>query len=115
MAVVYMTRVTISTYEDNVNNQGWEYKDTKASTGNGNSIIIPTCVKKISLTLEMTSGSGKVQTTTSKLADVVGGTEAWVDWTSGSVSANTREVFDPVTAVRLVNTSGTIYLSVRAQ
>ena len=85
MAVEYMTSVNISTYDPIIRNISFEYDSGDVSgAGNGNAVIIPNNISKVSITLYISSGEGKVQTTTNKLADVISGTGlVWVDWDSG--------------------------------
>ena len=86
-------------------------------TGNGDSIIIPDNIKNISVTLEVGgSSSGKIQTTTNKVDDVINDNDVvWVDWDSGIVTVTTQDSSLPVTALRLVRSTGTVRMLIRAQ
>lgn len=118
MAIKYMTSVHISDYEGtNISLKGWEYQDVLSTASNGDTVIIPENIKNISATLEITSGSGKIQTTTSLLNDVINnpGSVVWVDWDMGVISTTEQDSCLPVTAIRQVNVSGTTKMILRAQ
>ena len=94
----------------------YEYSDTPiAAPGNGDAVLIPASVRQISVTLKVTAGSGKVQTSTSTVEAVVAGTADWVDWDHGVAIATLTDVCSPVTAIRQVNASGTTQIQMRAQ
>lgn len=116
MAIAYMTRVTIPKYENRIDQYGFEYEETLDSAGNGNSVLIPDVVRNIGVTLQVLSGTGKIQTTTNKVQDVIDDNNVvWVDWDSGVVSTTTQDSCSPVTALRMVNVSGEQRLLMRAQ
>ena len=118
MAIKYMDLVTIPHYKaGRIDDIGYQY-DTGSiiESGNGDSIIIPDNISEIAVTLYIDSGEGKVQTTTNLIIDVISGTGIiWVDWDAGSVTSTTQDSCVPVTAIRMVNTSGTTRLLVRTQ
>jgi len=104
----------------NVTNGGarpfaFEYQESKAAVGNGTSILIPDDVKSVAVILDVTAGTGSIQTTTDSVAKVKAGTATWITWSYGTVGVDTAAVFSPVTAIRMVNASGTTELLVRAQ
>lgn len=117
MPIAYMQRVTIPDYENRIDNKGFEYQETLTSSGNGDSVIIPDCVSKISVTLEITGGgSGRIQATTNLLQDVLDDNNVvWIDWDNGVVAASTQDAMEPATAIRVVNVSGTTRIMARAQ
>ena len=117
MSEVYMTRVTIDRYDKRIDAQGFEYEETLSSAVNGAAVIIPDSVKNISVTLVITGGgSGKMQSTTNKLADVISDTGVvWVDWDAGVIAATAQDAMLPATAIRMVNVSGTTRVLIRAQ
>ena len=116
MSEVYMSKVTIDGYSERVDDVGYEYSESKDSAGNGNSIMLPTSIRAgVAITLQITAGEGKVQVTTSSIAEVIAGTAVWVDWDAGSVTETTQDFMLPSTALRLVNTSGTTKIILRAQ
>ncbi len=84
----------------------WEYEETGV-TGNGNSMLTPSKQNSVSVTVEPSGGSAKVQATTNPLADVEADTATWVDWDEGEVTEATQGVCQPCTAVRVVVISGT--------
>ena len=118
MAIVYMQRVNLSGGQysaTSLANPAYEHSDTVAAPGNGNSVIVPADVKGISVTLKITGGQAKVQTTTDTIANVLDDSAEWVDWDAGDVATTTQDYAVPVTAIRQVNASGTSVLQLRAQ
>lgn len=118
MTVEYMTPVNINRYSASRKDDiGWEYDSGDvASPSNGNPVLIPDNVKVVSTTLEVNTGEGKLQATTNKVANVESDTDVvWVDWDAGSVTVTTQDACSPVTAIRMVNVSGTTRLMMRAQ
>jgi len=92
-----------------------EYKEA-GITGTTANIYVPGGIQIITMTLTPTSaGTAKVQATTSIYADVVAGNALWVDWDNGSVTETTQSVCFPVTALRVVASSGTWTFTARAQ
>ena len=115
MANKKMTRVSTD-YKEAIKNEAWEYSEELTSAVNGDTVIIPEDVKNIAVTLVITAGSGKVQTTTDLLDTVLSGTGVtWVDWDKGLVSLTTQDTVFPVTAHRVVNVSGITKLIMRGQ
>lgn len=117
MAIVYMTSVNVSTYDSQIKNIAYEY-DTgdKAVAGNGDTIIVPNNIDHLNVTLEITAGSGKVQSTNNKLADVISDTDVvWVDWLLGTITSTAEDSCTPPTALRMVNATGTTRMLVRGQ
>lgn len=119
MAVQYFIPANISRYQDNrVENNTWEFKQTLSGAGNGNPVLIPTdhSIIGVSLFLYITTGSGKIQYTGSKVEDVIAGNSIWQDWDNGQITnANSSDWMRPCTALRLVNASGTVTMNLRAQ
>ena len=118
MAIVYMNRVDFSSTKysaEGYNQRRFEFNESKAAAGNGNTIVIPPNIKGIAVTLEITAGNGKVQATTSSLADVLAGAEVWVDWSKGAITATAQDYVMPCTALRLVNISGTTKITLVAE
>lgn len=65
------------------------------------------------VTLICSSSSGKVQFSTSQVADIDAGSATWQDWSKGVISATASDVTDgPITAVRGVSSSGSVTLEV---
>jgi len=115
MAVEYMTAVDpYNTQKDII---GYEYDSGDvAAAGNGNWIIIPDNIRSVNAVLEITAGEGKLQTTKNKIADVIAGTDiVAIDWKLGSVIATAEdEHTGRVTAIRMVNISGTTRMLLNA-
>ena len=115
MAIKLMTKVGA---EGERNEISWEYEDSKTGAGDGDTIIIPTGIDSIMITLVPSSANCKIQTTTDKLGDVQNDKSSvtWVDWPLGNVTSTVQDSLDPVTAIRQVVNSGTSSkLKVRAQ
>ena len=95
----------------------YEASETLTAAGNGTSFIIPDEVYRVAVTVSFTGGAqGLVQATTSTVASVKAATAVWVNWPSGTVSATTQNVCDPVTAVRSVQSApGTMKIEIRGQ
>lgn len=94
----------------------WEGENSKATPGNGNTFLLIDLAGKVEswlVSLVVTSGTGKVQYTNSIRSKVLAGTAIWYDWNDGVVAANTNDVFFNVSAVRLVNVTGTTLIEVR--
>ena len=117
MAIDYLHPVFIPRYQVARDQYAaWEYDEELTVPSNGKALIIPTTIKGISVTLKITDGSGKIQSTVSSLDKVLAETDVeWVDWDSGEIAGTTSDVSAPVTAIRQVNTSGTTRLLLRAQ
>lgn len=119
MAVIYMTSVNISNYDNRITNKAFEYEDELGEVAVGEWIIIPNNIKFVSTQLVFSNtATAKVQYTCSPLADIIADTAIANDSVAGAVSANTFEKFDTVSAVRLnvtAWTSGTVKLQLRAQ
>lgn len=119
MAVNYMTTINISTYDPGIKNISYEYDETLTFVSvelTSNAIIMPNNIKSISCFLDLTTGSGKVQYSLNKIADIISGTSVvWKDWDAGSVSVDTDDVFYPVSAIRFVCSSGVARLFLKAQ
>lgn len=99
---------------------GWEYSEEMATGTNSDPIPIPPIgnMRTMSVTLvDVSSGTGKIQITTSPDASVEGALGAppavWQDWEAGSVTDTTNDsLVSPVSAVRLVRTSGTVGIEI---
>jgi len=86
---------------------------TQTDAGNSKPILIPGGISVLTLTLIVTSGSGKVQYSTSGAAAVDAGTAIWRDWPAGAVAVTTEDsLLSPVTAVRVACVSGAQTLEV---
>jgi hypothetical protein len=119
MAVSYMTSMNIDTYDPIIKNISYEYDQTLVYVSTpltSDPIIMPNNIDQIAVTLSITAGEGKVQTTTNKLADVISGTSVvWHDWELGSIIATDQDVAAPVTAMRFICTTGTVRVMIKAQ
>lgn len=94
----------------------FEAKDELAAASNGVSILIPDDIRGISVTVEPTGCTVKVQATTNSVAEVKAGTETWIDWDLGAVAIDTNDTCDPVTAIRMVQIgAGSSVLTMVAQ
>lgn len=111
MAIVKMSQIKTDYYGDHdrpdAAGGAWEYTGTTS----GDSILIPPSIQGVTVTF---TGTGYIETTTSKIVEIEAGTAIWVTWDYGNLYATETktDVFYPVTAIRMTGT-GTIY--VRAQ
>ena len=110
MAYGYLSPIPAS---DGLDGKAWEKWEELGAAGNGKWYLMPKGVLGGSVTLEVVSGEGKIQFTTSPVAKVKDGSAVAVDWPEGSVTSTTANSFNPVTAVRQVNASGTTRLHLR--
>lgn len=110
MAIGYMNCVVDEDSPYSRGDNKWEYSESIATAGNTNEIIIPMSCKNILAGLHIVTGTGKIQTSISNIADIKAGTGVWTDWTSGVVSATTEDEIGSVNAIRGMNASGTIKL-----
>lgn len=119
MAVNYMTRVYLSNYDKIIDNDAYEYDQSLVyvdATLTSDPIMVPDNIRGISVTLDIDTGSGKVQYTTNKTADVISDTDVvWKDWDNGTITVLSDDVFYPVTAIRFICYAGTARLMLRAQ
>ena len=117
MSIEYMQPITIPEYKEQADDIGWEYKKEMTSPGDGASVIIPTTVRNISITLEIDSGSANFEATTSPIAEVLAedASVVWIPWDNGEVAFTVQDQMVPPTAVRQVNVSGVSRLLLRAQ
>jgi len=92
---------------------GWQYQETLLTGTNSEPIPIPPLGRNrnITITLLTTGGNGKIQITTSAEEDL--SSAVWQDWAPGSCTENTTDgLLSPVTAIRLVRTSGTVKIEI---
>ena len=89
---------------------GFEYSETIANGANGNTLLIPKVSgkEKVTCTLIAESNTGKIQVTTSPVANVMAGTETWQDWGGVTTGIGSDVIISAVTAVRGVSTSGEV-------
>lgn len=96
----------------------FEAEDSLAAASNGEWILIPKGVRRITVTVVPGGGAtAKIQTSTDSIEIIKSGTGITaVDWDAGAVSSTTQDVAYPVTAMRLVQIgAGFAKLSMRAQ
>lgn len=112
MAYAIMTETMVPGY---INSEYiYEYEDTKTAAANGDSVLIPgdKKLKVISVTIIPTAGSGKIQTTTSSVADVMADAALWDDTNAGVVASQTTMALELCTAIRQVNVTGSTKMTV---
>jgi len=89
--------------------RGYAYQETIADGDNGESVVVhPTPVTGLTCTLIAGSNDGKIQFTTSPIANIEAGTATWQDWDGVTTGNGTDVLVGPVTAVRGVSTSGEV-------
>lgn len=117
MSYIEMTEAEIKN-TGSKENQAQEATLSLSSASNSDWILIPDSVQNICVTVIPGGGaSAKVQTTTDPIATVKNGSGITaIDWDAGLVSANTTDIFLPITAIRLVQSgAGTSKITMRAQ
>lgn len=117
MAYVYMNRVNYADTNysaEGYNQRRFEYTESLNSAGIGNVIICPPNVKGETVTLEVIAGSGKVELSTDPLNIVLAGSGIFTDWSAATVTSTTQTYIAPITALRMVNVSGTTKIKVIA-
>lgn len=117
MSYVVMTPRSVPGYIND--DEIYEYKSAAplSSPSNGPNVLIPgyRWISTLSITLIITAGSGKIQTTTSPIDDVDAGTAKWNDTIDGLVSSTITTELAKCTAVRMVNVTGTTELTITAR
>ena len=93
----------------------YHFKDSIATAGNGDWVLIPAGIAHISVILEVTSGGGKIQVTNDYEGVVAGSANGIIDWDEGDVTATAQSQIAPVVAVRQVNASGTTKMFLQVQ
>lgn len=98
-------------------NGAYEYSVTMTGAGSSDSILVPTGVSTITITIEGTSGgTGSVYTTTDTIETVTNGSPTWEEWEAGQVVGPLSGVFYPVTAFKMYQAvNGTTKMTARAQ
>ena len=117
MSFKLMNAITSDTIGGEETLSSFETHETLDTPTNGDWILIPTGVQSVAVTLDATSGSGKIQVSSDSLYDITNDTATKVkDWDAGLLTGTLdNDVFFPCTAIRQVNISGTTSIGVRAQ
>ena len=99
------------------NKFAWEYEESLAAGGNGESVILPDEIIGFAVTVEFTGGgTGYISTTTDSISNVKAGTCTWVTWDLGTVGTTKQDYARPVTAIRMTQVAaGTMKMTCRAQ
>lgn len=114
MAYTHMDVAPVRNFSEQ-KQEGYEYEETLSSGTNGTSVIIPSGSRSVQVTVTpQPVGEGKVQATTSRVGSIQNDTAEWVDWPAGNVTAATQDVCDAPSAIRLVRSSGTVKIEMRA-
>ena len=92
-----------------------EYTETITGAGNGVAVLLPIEIYGVAVTLQIISGTAKVQSTTDSISNVQAGTAQWVDWPAGAVAVTTQDYARAVTALRAVCVSGQCKVMMRGQ
>ena len=111
----YKNMIPAKVQDGGVMTFAFEFQESIATPSDGDWILIPDDIRSVAVALNVTTGTGKIQTTVDSVAKVQAGTATPIDWDDGVVAVDTADVFAPVTAVRQVNASGTTEIQVRAQ
>lgn len=88
-----------------------------AAAGSSDSILIPDDVQSVSITASAIGTTTNVYSTTSSIAAVKADSGVtWIAWTAGAIASATGAVYNPVTAIKMIQTgAGSSKLEVRAQ
>lgn len=84
-----------------------EFDETLSSPGNTDWIFIPRGVDSVPVALNPTAGEGRIEYTLSNVETVKSGSPVVKAWDSGNVTTYTDDTLFPITAIRMVNISGT--------
>jgi len=103
MAYKYMTRSFFRIGDARVT----EFDETLSAPGNSDWILVPKNKSTISIALNPTAGSGRIEYTLSGIETVKTGSPIVAVWDHGNVSAYADDVLHKITAFRMVNISGT--------
>ncbi len=96
----------------------FEASETKSSGGYGNIIMLPEGSGKIdvmTIKLDCTAGSGRVMASGDNRDDILTGEATWDTLIAQTTNSQYTGSFDPITAIRLVRTSGTVKIKVTSQ
>ena len=102
-----MEFMKVESHSDKYKNEqlAYHYEKTYDTAGNGEWIIAPTDVSKITITLS--GGTAKMQTTTSSINNL--NNAVAIDWGHGEVSTPTQDaIIAPITAFRVVVSTPTV-------
>lgn len=91
-----------------------EFAEDLSGAGNGTVVYLPLFAQGCAVTLQIASGTSKIQSTTDTRAQVAAGSAVWVDWPSGAVAVTTQDYVRNVTALRGVCVSGSCRVMLRA-
>ena len=89
---------------------GYTYKETIADEATGTSVIVHPFLTNRRLTCTLIAGAstGKIQFSTSPVAEINAGTATWQDWLGVTTGTGSDVLVGPVVAVRGVSTSGEV-------
>lgn len=94
----------------------FEYEESLSSAGNGKSILIPDGINSVTVQVEPSGCTVKVQATIDKIKEIINNNAVWVDWDLGDVTSNSQDACIPPSAIRLVQlNAGNSKIKVRAQ
>ena len=96
------------------NNFAYQAAQTLSSAGNGDWFLVPAGVDYITAILSITTGTGKIQVSNATIAELEADTASAIEWTPGEVSVTTQSLILPVVAIRVVNTTGTVKMELKA-
>ena len=86
-----------------------EFDEVIAVAGAGTWWIVPRGMESVMVSIRpVTAGSGYLEYTLDNYEEVTEGTPSAKTWDAGTVAVQTDDVLHPVTAIRLVNVSGSM-------
>jgi hypothetical protein len=95
----------------------WEYQESLAAAGNGNTLMIPAGITALAVTVLASGGAtARLEATMDGVDEIIGNTETYIAWPDGEVTSETDMSLSPATrAIRIVQTgAGASTLKVRA-
>ena len=119
MGKVYLSRLMFSNIVNHPKAEAYDYEEELSSAGDGNIILMPAGNLKTSVGIIINdAGAGKVQYSITPVWKILEDEDnaEFLDWSLGTVTSSTiDELSSPVSALKLVNSSGTVKIQIRTQ
>lgn len=96
----------------------FEYSESLAAAGETKLVLIPDGIQNVSISAEGADGASVVVYSSVDTIDTIklGTGITWIAWSAGSITSAVGAVFNPVTAIKMIQTgTGSSKLSMRAQ
>jgi hypothetical protein len=112
--ILKMIREENTNYSDRINNEVFYYYDDVDSGIYSGIIMIPNNVEYVLARLIISSGSAKIQTSTTPKEIIEAGFANWKDWDKGLISETDDMVCRRVNAIRWARNSGSFKIELIA-